>query len=204
MNFQRNILYDYYIRNMNACEKKELKNVLQKLSDKLEGKMVGGGKTIEITVRKNAFFMGPNGITFSFPYPISGNKNKYITCNIQPSLPGYADLYNDTITNITFSNNTQTIVIDRESSTYYEDLVNNRYTIDLTITSTNKSKTYSNMSGLRIDPIHDFGNMGYVGYCAPETGCYPSIYPNSCAMTLIWDSYEPKCFPDGITVSINL
>ena len=161
--------------------------------------MVGGGKIIETKVkRNNTFSIGQDGITFSFPYSISGDKTISAICNIHPSLPGYIELYNDKITNITFSNNIASIATN-QNPTY---LSLQRYNIDLTITSTNKSRTYSNMFGLLIEPEHLWDAT--VGYCAPETVCNPSIYdPKSCAMTLTWRSYETTYLPDETAVSIN-
>ena len=205
---------------MNTCEKKELKCVLQKLSNKLEG------KTIETTAfQKSIEIASDGGITFVFPFPtVSENKTLNLKCNIQPSLPDYIEYYNDKITSITFFNNKidRTYLSDSvynryttkdysdDNNMYLVDLQNIRYLIDLKITSTTKPpKIYENMSGLVIDPVH-YDNPFVSAYCAPKTKCTPDpIRRNSSAMRISWpESYDtnttPTCFPDGTIVKINI
>ena len=116
---------------MNACEKKELKNVLQKLSDKLEGKMVGGATTTIPTIEsyntptnslpspKYKGVILPGGILglpFSFTYK---NVSYSYFFNLS-QLPGndYKTLYNNTIKSITFSTTKLTIKSSNMTKTY--------------------------------------------------------------------------------------
>jgi len=113
---------------MNTCEKKELKSVLQKLSDKLEGKIVGGAipTTIESDNTPTNFLSSPGykglilpdgilGLPFSFKY-----KNVSYSYFFNLVLPGndYKTLYKDTIKSITFSTTSVSIKSSKMTKTY--------------------------------------------------------------------------------------
>ena len=111
---------------MNTCEKKELKCVLQKLSNKLEGKMVGGATTptIKSSVPSDFLIVGPNlsilptgivGLPFSFTY--KKVKYSYFFNLVLPD-NDYETFYKNTIKSITFSTTKLTIKSSTMKKTY--------------------------------------------------------------------------------------
>jgi hypothetical protein len=160
---------------MNTREKKELKCVLQKLSDKLEGKMVGGGATIESYNTPTNSLPYPQykgginssgiiGLPFSFKY----KKVIYSYFFNLSQLPGndYKNLYNDTIKSITFSTTKLTIISSTMTKTYK---------FSQTIYNQGQLLVYSNKTKLQLVTL--FQNNG------------EDTYLN---------------FPDGINVKINI
>jgi len=144
---------------MNSCEKKELKAVLQKLSDKLEGKMVGGGAktvppiqvdTIDYIVYSSKY------IRFYFEY----NHAQYLV-NIGNSLPDYNSLQKEQIKNVVITNDSLIILsaggkiynykgeYNNINNMYGTFAINNNDVVDITITTTffNLNPSSSNYKG---------------------------------------------------------